>query len=236
MLQAETSFSMPVLEAPEAWRARAAAPGTSQPAPVASSSAGALAACVLEQFDHGALLLEPPGRLVHANRVALRECARHPVLQLSEGRLLARSADCAESLHRALRAANQGRRTLLHFAGHGPCLPIVVTPLAGSLSWAGGLWTGLVMVLLAKRSGTEALNIDLYAQAHGLTPAEQMVLKGLSCGSDPADLARAHGVSVCTIRTQILCIRQKTGTASIRQLLDVLNNLPPVVCAHESRA
>ena len=85
-------------------------------------------------------------------------------------------------------------------------------------------------------SGTEPLNIELFAQASGLTMAERAVLKGLSRGLDPTELAQANGVAVSTVRTQIVRIRQKTRTGSIRALLNVVNNLPPVVCATELRA
>ena len=202
--------------------------------PLAQAAFGAaLATSILEQFDHGVLVLDARGRVLHANRVGLRECAQHGALRLHQGRLFALHQGDADRLSRALAAAAQGKRTLLHFDGDERCLPVAVLPLA--LPGTGSN-TGITLVLMAKRSGTEPLNVELFGHAFGLTMAEQAVLKGLSRGLDPAALAQANDVAVSTVRTQIVGIRRKTRTGSIRQLLDVLNNLPPVVCAIESRA
>ena len=205
--------------------------------PLAQAAFGAaLATSILEQIDHGVLLLGEHGRVLHANRVALRECAVHGALRLEHGRLHALRQGDADRLTRALAGAARGLRTLLHFDGDERCLPLVVLPLTTMATVSeSGRATGITLVLLAKRSGTEPLNIELFAQAHALTMAEGAVLKGLSRGLDPAELARIHGVAVSTVRTQIVRIRQKTRTGSIRKLLDVINNLPPVVCSTELR-
>jgi DNA-binding CsgD family transcriptional regulator len=205
--------------------------------PSAQAAFGAaLATSILEQFDHGVLLLGEHGRVLHANRVALRECAVHGALRLVQGRLCALRPADADRLTRALAGAARGLRTLLHFDGDERCLPLVVMPLTTAPTMVeGSRTTGITLALLAKRSGTEPLNIELFAQAHGLTMAERTVLRALARGLDPAALAQAHGVAVSTVRTQIVRIRQKTRTASIRELLDVINNLPPVVCTTELR-
>jgi DNA-binding CsgD family transcriptional regulator len=200
-----------------------------------ASFGATLAASIVEQFDHGVLLLGANARVLLANRIARRELARHGVLRLEEGRLVAsraRSGD-GDRLVRALASASRGLRTLLHFDGDAGCLPMVVLPLATA---EGGRPTGITLALLAKRGGTEPLNVELYAAAAGLTMAESKVLRGLTRGLDPAVLAAEHGVALSTVRTQIVRIRQKTRTASIRELLAVVNNLPPVVCATELHA
>ena len=193
----------------------------------------ALAACIVEQFDHGVLLLAADGSVLLANRVALRECARHGALRLQDGQLVAiRHAD-AERLTRALVDTTRGLRTLLRFDDDERSLPLVVLPLNAPTGRQPGATT---LALLAKRGGTEPLNIDLYARATGLTITECKVLRGLTRGLDPASLAQDHGVALSTVRTQIAQIRQKTGAGSIRQLLSRVNNLPPVVCATEVNA
>ena len=210
--------------------------------PLAQASFGALlTTSILEQLDHGILLLAADGRVLHANRVAQRECALHGALRLDQGRLVCMRQGDADRLTRALAGAARGLRTLLHFDSDERCLPLVVLPLTTATATtegarATGITTGITLVLLAKRSGTEPLNIELFAQASGLTMAERAVLKGLSRGLDPTELAQANGVAVSTVRTQIVRIRQKTRTGSIRALLNVVNNLPPVVCATELRA
>lgn len=191
---------------------------------------------ILDHLDHGILLLGPGGRVLHANRVARRECAQHRALRFDQGYLVALCQVDADRLARALAGADRGLRALLHFDGDGPSLSMAVLPLTTSVTADGRRGNAINLVLLSKRSGSEPLNIELFAQASGLTLAERVVLKGLSRGFDPSELALANGVAVSTVRTQIMHIRQKTRTPSLRALLSVVNNLPPVVCATEVRA
>jgi len=227
---------------PLSGQALASADGAAANGPLVQAAfGGALATSLLEQLDHGVLLLGEHGRVLYANRVALRECALHGALRLQNGWLQALRQCDAEPLARALAGATRGLRKLLHFGGAENCLALVVMPLTtlttlttAAATWGeGGRSTGITLALLAKRSGTEPLNIELYAQAHGLTTAERAVLKGLSRGLSPSALARSHGVGLATVRTHIMNIRAKTRTRSIRDLLDVINNLPPVVCSTE---
>jgi len=213
--------------------------GTVGSGPLAQAAfGGALATSLMEQIDHGVLLLGEHGRVLYANRVALRECALHGALRLQNGWLQALRQSDAEPLARALAGAARGLRKLLHFGGAENCLPLVVLPLttlttAAAALGEGGHSTGITLALLAKRSGTEPLNIELFAQAYALTTAERAVLKGLSRGLSPSALTKSHGVGMATVRTHIMNIRAKTRTRSIRDLLDVINNLPPVVCSTE---
>lgn len=202
--------------------------------PLAHAAFGAaLTACLLEQMDHGILLLGDGGRLLHANRVAHRECLQHGTLRLEQGRLTAVRGGDAEAVAAALAAAARGLRTLLHFDGRPQCLPLLVLPLTTLPAVDGRRPTGITVAMLSKRGGTEPLNIELFARAVGLTPAERAVLRGLSRGLAPAALSGLHGVAVSTVRTQIVSIRQKTRTDSIRALLDLVHHLPPVVCSTE---
>jgi DNA-binding CsgD family transcriptional regulator len=217
--------------------AEAAACNAPDPCPAGASPIGALTAGVLDLLDHGAVLLDGHGCVLHANKVARRELGRHGALRLDDGRLVPIRRARSDELAQALLAARRGLRTLLHFDGDEHCLPMVVLPMApagdADLGTAGSPPDGTILVVMAKRSGTEPLNIELFGRAYGLTPTERSVLQGLSRGLAPKALARAHDVSLSTVRCQILGIRQKTRTASIRQLLNVINNLPPVVCALE---
>ncbi len=205
--------------------------------PLAQAAWGSLlTTSILEQFDHGILLLGSDSRVLHANRVALRECAMHGALRIEHGRLVALRQGDAERMRRALADTVRGLRTLLNFDSDEHCLPLVVLPLPLGTAAPAQLASGVLLVLMAKRSGTEPLNIELFAQANRLTLAERAVLKGLSRGLDPGELATANGVALSTVRTQITHIRQKTRTPSLRALLSVVNNLPPVVCSTELRA
>jgi DNA-binding NarL/FixJ family response regulator len=83
--------------------------------------------------------------------------------------------------------------------------------------------------MLARQRGTQNLAVTFFARSHGLTPAEESVLRALCEGQQVDDIAAAHGVCVSTVRTQIRSLREKTGAASIRVLVQRLASLPPVV-------
>jgi DNA-binding NarL/FixJ family response regulator len=55
------------------------------------------------------------------------------------------------------------------------------------------------------------------------------VLKALCDGMDVHDIALAKRVSECTVRTHLRSLREKTGVASIRLLVQRVAALPPVV-------
>jgi DNA-binding CsgD family transcriptional regulator len=195
---------------------------------------------VLDQIDHGILVLRGDDTVLVANRVARLECGQHPALQCQANRLTAHRRTDADRLQRALQGARRGMRTLLVFATTNKAgvaataadppvalpLPLVLLPLQ---ALDGPTAQPLVLALFAKRHGSEPLNVDLFAQAHHLTATECAVLKGLSAGLAPSELARQHGVALSTLRTQIGSIRSKTQTRSIREMLGLVHNLPPVM-------
>ena len=55
------------------------------------------------------------------------------------------------------------------------------------------------------------------------------MLRGLAGGLRPAQIARAAGVAMSTVRTQITSIRLKTGARSIGELVRLVTVLPPIV-------
>lgn len=54
------------------------------------------------------------------------------------------------------------------------------------------------------------------------------MLLQLCRGLRPNEIALRHGVQVCTVRSQVRSIRQKTACDSIRELLEKVSVLPPL--------
>jgi DNA-binding CsgD family transcriptional regulator len=52
---------------------------------------------------------------------------------------------------------------------------------------------------------------------------------GLCLGHPPAEIATLQGVALSTVRTQIANIRLKTHSASIRDLVQRVAQLPPML-------
>jgi DNA-binding CsgD family transcriptional regulator len=185
-----------------------------------------LAARLLRSLDHvgrGMLLVAAGARVLHANRLAGQALhATHP-LHIGEGRLLARDAADAPRLAAALQAAMQrGLRQMLHLGQGASGVTVAVLPLDAE----GG---GAALVSLEQPRRTQDLAVQCYARQHGLTAAETAVLEALIDGLTPSGVARSKRVAVSTVRTQIGQLRLKTGSRSIRHLLDRVAGLPPMM-------
>ena len=63
----------------------------------------------------------------------------------------------------------------------------------------------------------------------GMTGAECSLLLGLCEGLSPTTLAQRQAVALCTVRTQLMSIRGKTRARSLRELIQQLSLLPPVM-------
>jgi DNA-binding NarL/FixJ family response regulator len=88
-----------------------------------------------------------------------------------------------------------------------------------------------VLVLLSRQNACDNLAVRMYARAQHLSPSEEGVMISLCRGLEVADIARENGVAQSTVRSQVKSLREKTGCASIRRLIQRVNSLPPVVPA-----
>lgn len=183
-------------------------------------------AAALDEIDYGMLLLDEDALLLHVNQAARAELdAEHP-LQLLGRELRARDPRDVQPLHAALHdALRRGLRKLLTLGRGALQVGVSVVPL-GAL---GHDERGATLVILGKRQVGAELALQGFARSHGLTPGETRVLAALCRGEPPAAIAAAHSVAICTVRSQIGSIRQKTGAPSIRALLRQVAVLPPLM-------
>ena len=84
-------------------------------------------------------------------------------------------------------------------------------------------------MLLGRSQLCEELSVQCFGRSQGLTGAETRVLVRLGQGTAPAEIARAQGVKLSTVRSQIGAIRDKTGMPSITALVRLVAALPPMV-------
>ncbi|MBX3621652.1 MAG: hypothetical protein KF891_16910 [Rhizobacter sp.] len=182
---------------------------------------------MLDEIDHGMLLVTPGGRLRHANQPAQRELARAGALLLAGQEVRAAQREQNHALLQALANASRGRRCMLTLGAAAPDLSVAVTPLGHE----NQDHEALVLLVLGKRQSFETLTLDFYARTQGLTDAEARVLQALCKGLRPKEVARQFNVAVSTIRSQISSIRAKTQTTSIRDLVNRVSTLPPIAPA-----
>jgi DNA-binding CsgD family transcriptional regulator len=186
-------------------------------------------ALMLDEIDHGMVLLLDGHHVVHANHVATGELDSDHPLQLLGRELRARHSADVAPLHDALAAASlRGLRRLITLGHELHRVSIAVVPLACGDGHSGTL------LVFGKRRSCEQLSVQAYARSHSLTQAETAVLQLLCEGAGPQDIARRQGVAISTVRTQISNTRAKTGTASIRELVQRVAMLPPLVSALRS--
>jgi DNA-binding CsgD family transcriptional regulator len=186
---------------------------------------------MLDEIDHGVILLDNRLRVRHANHVAQRQLeAGHP-LRLNGALLQARDPAEAPAWHEALvAAAAKGLRRMVMLGQGEHAVSAAVIPLAGAPGAPDASHQGL-MVVLGKRQLCGELAVQWYASLHGLTAAETRVLTALCRGDRPGDIANELGVSLHTIRSQISSVRAKAGAESVCELLRQLALLPPLVSA-----
>lgn len=197
--------------------ARAVAPASPAAFPI-----GPLVMAALDELDYGMVLTDTDATVLHLNHRATRLLGSGETLVLSGGRLHARESEDQAQLVRSLRdATERGLRRLITLGDGDTRRSVAVVPVQ----------TGVAALMIGRSSLCEDLSLQCFARAHALSGAEARVLAALGRGDAPMDIARAHGVALSTVRTQIGAIRDKTGTGSIRELLRTVAALPPIVGA-----
>lgn len=194
----------------------------------ASLTMARLLAQVLDEIDYGLILLADARQVLHVNHAARAELGEDHPLQLLGGELRARVAKDVAPLFDAVNvAATKGLRRMLSIGEGAQRIGVSVVPLGGlaleSTEPAGAL------LVLGRRQVCGALSIHGFARAHGLSDHEERVLRQLCDGLTPTEIADRHGVKIATVRTQIACIRAKTDAPSIRDLVQSVAMLPPMM-------
>ncbi len=181
---------------------------------------------VLEELDYGVLLVNAAGKIIHCNLAARRGLEEGHPLQINGQQLRAGDVEDMDRLSEALHAAETGgRRCLLRLGSGEGRANVVVVPLNRNVSQAA------VLLILERKQLCGELAAQWFALRYGLTRTETEVLKALSSGSRPNEVAEQQGVAISTVRTQIQSIRAKSGADSIGELMRQLAVLPPLMSA-----
>jgi DNA-binding CsgD family transcriptional regulator len=187
---------------------------------------------MLDVVDYGMLVITGGARLVYINQVARAELDDDHPFQLVGRDLRVRHMDDLAAWQNALsRTLRRGVQSLLTIgAAHGLGISVSLIPMAEPAVEPAAL------IIFGRRRVCEDLSIEAYARQHDLTTAEARVLKLLSAGYRPNDIALVLGVRLSTVRTQIGSIRAKTCSRDIGQVLHRVARLPPLPCLLRSAA
>jgi hypothetical protein len=176
----------------------------------------------LDGLAHGVAVLDVSGHVKYANAAARSQMAEMgwgtDAPQVS-AMVAARAGQWLDALHRVCR---RGLRELLHVPqGEGFGYAALAPVLVGDGSFA--------FVTFGRNELCGAVELQMFARHCGLTSTESMVLCHLCHGLTAVQIAKAHGVALCTVLSQIAAIRSKTLFKSVRELLDSLSRMPPLM-------
>lgn len=209
-------------------------PAATRPAPQRNAAAAGQPehwlAATLDHVGRGLVVVAAGGRVVYANRLARQALDEpgHP-LELDGGQITARRAGDGQALAEALDAAlRRGLRRLLNL-GHAGDDRVAVAVLPLPPHAMGPTTGGAVLLSLPLARRTQDLALQSYARLCDLTKAETAVLEALVAGDRPTDIAKDKGVAMSTVRTQICQLRLKTGSHSIREIVQRVVGLPPML-------
>ncbi len=184
---------------------------------------------VMDEIDYGVLVIDAQGRLRHANHLARHELASHRLVMSQGGMLLGVNTELSEQIQQALELSLRGQRRLLLLKNEAKTqhLSLAFVPLTHPLENDAPT----VLVLLQRQNACENVSVRMFARAQNLSPSEEAVMMALCRGLSIPEIAQENGVAQSTVRSQIKALREKTGSASIRHLLQRINSLPPMVSA-----
>lgn len=185
-----------------------------------------LLGALLDEMDYGVVvMLRDSARVVFVNHAARTQLRESGCLSVMDGLLHTPCLGDAQRLADAVAGAQRGLRRLVTLGAEGARAAVALVPIGVPLP--GG--PALIAAMVGRRRLCEPMSVQWFARAHGLTQAESRVLELLCEGLDPRDVASANEVGMATVRTQVNSIRAKTGAASMRELLQRLATLPPMV-------
>jgi len=189
-----------------------------------SSACTSVLECVLAGLDRlptGLALVDQTSKVLYLN-VAARKALESAGWSTAGNRLnCLHSADKLTWLRSLHQVCERGQRQLVGLRmASGKSFAALAPVLVDDACHA--------LVTFGRSELCGVLELQLFASQHGLTLTEGQVLRKLALGMRPSQIAIDHGVSVTTVVTQVAAVRAKTGSSSVRQLLAMLSQLPPV--------
>lgn len=177
----------------------------------------------LEALGEAAIVLKEDGAVLAANALGGEALAAHGPLAAEDGALRTRGVAGRRALVSTLaRVASFGGRARCELKdGGGARWSLTVAPLPDR---ERGLSQRRLLLRLKR---IERLNsVEDLARTLGLTAAEAALALALADGQRPPDYARAHGVSINTVRSHLAALRAKlearTQAAIVRRVLESL--------------
>jgi len=186
---------------------------------------------VLDEIDYGVMVIQSSGDVLLANHLARAVLETSASIKIRSDKLSAHTAKNTLAIERATLDAKNGLRRLIEIPSCKGSLHLSFAPLLGSHSQPYALGdpaTPFVIVLIGKHVACNLTTLTEFGAVHRLSRAEQRLLPAIIQGAGIKEMAKQQKVSVCTVRTHLKNIRDKTGAISLRTLMLQLTTLPPL--------
>ncbi|MCK1552397.1 LuxR family transcriptional regulator [Bradyrhizobium sp. 177] len=184
----------------------------------------------LDGLGAGMYLVDPGGRLIHANTAGNAILDARDILSSVGGRLVASDPQVDRTLRDVFATAGQGDAAL---GIRGIALPLTgregdryvahALPLtSGARRRAGIVYTATAALFVRKASLAVASIPRAIGSAFKLTPTELRVLLAIVEVGGVPEVAMAFGVADSTVRTHVSRLFEKTGTARQADLVKLV--------------
>ena len=181
-------------------------------------------ALLFDEISHGVVVINPDWQIIHSNRAAQGDMARHGVLQAHHDELRTLSPIDGKALQTALSKASLGIRSLVKLSGSGITLMLSVVPLPHKPDGA----CERIALFFERAAVCDTGMFIFFARSQGLTPTEEQVLTLLCRSMSTPDIAIELKIAVSTVRSHVRSLCIKTGAKGARELVNRVATLPPV--------
>jgi DNA-binding CsgD family transcriptional regulator len=184
----------------------------------------------LDEIDYAMVLLDSEQRVWHTNHLARVALTHGRLLHVDKGLLDTRIAPQRTALKLAIERASKGIRSMVTLRPTDSDLQgtsLALVPMGYQAECFPNAIP--VMVIACRPVLCEPISLHFFAQSHGLTRTEEAVLLALAQGKEVEEIAAERGLVTATVRGYVKQLRIKTQSASMRELLNKVSVLPPVV-------
>jgi DNA-binding CsgD family transcriptional regulator len=163
------------------------------------------------------ILVDREGAVVHVNSAARDVLAAGDPIRVGDGLVKLRAADAGKQLESAIAEIERrgGDDVQVIFAPRADGMPsfVHVLPLRFGVVRGRMEPRAIAALFVTPRDESDAIPLQAWAQAFGLTAAEIRVLELLVDGHDTTEVADKLGIARTTARTHVARLIRKTGSA-----------------------
>jgi DNA-binding CsgD family transcriptional regulator len=184
---------------------------------------------VLDGLSASVFLVDPHGRIVHANDAGENTLRGGNFLRSVGGRLVASDPQVDHGLRETVAAAASGDRAI---GSRGIAVPVStrdgeryvahVLPLMSGGRHRAGPSAATAALFVRKAALERALPPEVIGKTYNLTPAELRVLLGIVDIGGVPEIATAFGVAETTVKTHLGRLFEKTGTGRQADLVKLV--------------